>query len=135
MKFKGSVLLVDDEAHIRKFVGLILRQFSVSTLTEATNGEEALAIYSAQRSDLVLLDVNMPKLGGIDTLRRLREMDPECVVIMLTSLATRQVIEEAAELGAANYIRKDTPKDEIIAALRETIESRFDPDKFENDSP
>ena len=135
MKFKGSVLLVDDEAHIRKFVGLILRQFSISTLTEATNGEEALAFYAAQRSDLVLLDVNMPKLGGIDTLRRLREMDPECVVIMLTSLATRQIIEEAAELGAVNYIRKDTPKDEIIAALRETIESHFEPDKFENDSP
>jgi DNA-binding NarL/FixJ family response regulator len=45
---------------------------------------------------------------------------------MLTSLATRQVIEEAAELGATNYIRKDTPKDEILKTLRETIEKSFD---------
>jgi len=135
MKFKGSVLLVDDEPHIRKFVGLILRQFSVSAPKEAANGEEALELYAAQRYDLVLLDVNMPKLGGIDTLRRLRALDPHCVVVMLTSLVTRQVIEESAELGAVNYIRKDTPKDEISAALRETIESHFEPDKFENDSP
>ncbi len=134
MKFKGSILLVDDEPHIRKFVGLILRQFSVASLTEASNGEEALELYSKQKADLVLLDVNMPKMGGIETLHRLRALDPDVVVIMLTSSATRQIIEEAAELGAVNYIRKDTPKDQIAIALRETIEAQFDQSMFEMDS-
>ena len=59
------------------------------------------------------------------TLKRLRELDPDCVVIMLTSLANRQTVEEALALGAANYIRKDTPKDEIIRALTETINASF----------
>jgi DNA-binding NarL/FixJ family response regulator len=68
----------------------------------------------------------MPKLGGLETLRALKAINPDCVVVMLTSLATRQVIEEAAELGATNYIRKDTPKDEILKTLRETIEKSFD---------
>lgn len=126
MKFKGTVLLVDDEAHIRKFISLVLKQFSVPKLLEASNGEEALALYAEHRPDLVLLDVNMPKLGGLETLKQLHQMDPECAVIMLTSLATRQTIEEASDLGALNYIRKDTPKEEIAKALQETIEAHFD---------
>ncbi len=126
MKFSGSILLVDDEAHIRKFIALVLRQIQEAKTIEASNGEEALALYAQHRPALVLLDVNMPKLGGLETLRALKTINPECVVVMLTSLATRQVIEEAAEFGATNYIRKDTPKDEILKALRETIEENFD---------
>jgi two-component system chemotaxis response regulator CheY len=126
MKFQGTVLLVDDEAHIGKFIGLVLRQFTIPRLLEAGNGEEALEIYAREKPDLVLLDVNMPKLGGLETLKRLRLIDPDCVVVMLTSLATRQTIEEAAELGASNYIRKDTPKEEIAAALLETLRANFD---------
>jgi len=126
MKFKGTVLLVDDEAHIRKFIGLVLRQFSIPRLLEASNGEEALEIYRREKPDLVLLDVNMPKMGGLETLKQLRLINPDCVVVMLTSLATRQTIEEAADLGATNYIRKDTPKEEIAMALQETLEANFD---------
>jgi DNA-binding NarL/FixJ family response regulator len=126
MKFSGSILLVDDEAHIRKFISLALRQVQEATILEASNGEEAVALYALHRPALVLLDVNMPKLGGLETLRALKAINPDCVVVMLTSLATRQVIEEAAELGATNYIRKDTPKDEILKTLRETIEKGFD---------
>jgi two-component system chemotaxis response regulator CheY len=126
MKFSGSILLVDDEAHIRKFIGLVLRQIQAATIFEASNGEEALALYAQHRPDLILLDVNMPKLGGLETLRGLKALNPECVVVMLTSLATRQIIEESADLGAANYLRKDTPKDFVLQSLRETIEANFD---------
>ncbi len=125
MNFPGTILIVDDEAHIRKFVALILRQLGTVRLIEAGNGVEALAAYALERPDLVLLDVNMPVMDGLETLKRLRELDPDSVVIMLTSLANRQTIEEALALGAANYIRKDTPKDEIVQALTETIEAVF----------
>jgi two-component system, chemotaxis family, chemotaxis protein CheY len=125
MNLPGTILLVDDEPHIRKFVGLILRQLGPVKLIEAGTGAEALAAYALERPDLVLLDVNMPVMDGIETLRRLRELDPDSVVIMLTSLVNRHTIEQALELGAANYIRKDTPKDEILRALTETIETSF----------
>ena len=126
MNFHGTVLLVDDEEHIRKYVGLILRQLGAPRLIEATNGAEALVTYQREHPDLVLLDVNMPVMNGLETLKKLRELDPACVVIMLTSLTNRQTVEEALTLGATNYIRKDTPKAEITKALAETIDACFE---------
>lgn len=125
MKFDGKILLVDDEAHVRKFIGLILKSAGSTNIIEAANGRDAVETYRKEQPDLVLLDVNMPIQDGIQTLRELRQVDPECVVIMLTSLATRQIVEEALQLGAANYIRKDTPKDEILASIQQTIATCF----------
>lgn len=128
MSFSGQILLVDDEAHIRKFVSLILKQIGQPVIKEAANGEDALAAYQADKPDLVLLDVNMPRMDGMETLRRLKEIDPDCVVILLTSLANRESVERALELGAATYIRKDTPKDEIAQALAEVIADLTQPE-------
>ncbi len=126
MNFTGTILLVDDEPHIRKYVGLILRQLGAPRILEAGNGEEALATFEREKPDLVLLDVNMPIMDGMETLKRLKAIDPDCVVVMLTSLTNRQNVESALTLGAANYIRKDTPKEEITKALTETIDACFD---------
>ena len=65
----------------------------------------------------------MPQLDGIETLRKLKQISPQCVVIMLTSLANRDTVEKALDLGAANYIRKDTAREEISRALEETIDA------------
>ncbi|HXA14216.1 MAG TPA: response regulator transcription factor [Opitutaceae bacterium] len=128
MPFDGKILLADDEAHIRKFIGLLLRQLGSPTIIEAVNGAQAVELYQSEHPDLVFLDVNMPELDGLQALEKIRAIDPDCAVIMLTSLTTRQVIERAAALGAVNYIRKDTPKEEILKALRQTIDSIFGPD-------
>ena len=123
MNFHGKILLVDDEAHIRIFVSLILKSLGDPIIAEASNGEEAVAAFQKDKPDIVLLDVNMPHMDGIQTLRKLKEIDPDCVVIMLTSLANRETVERALELGAVNYIRKDTPKEEIAKSLAETIDA------------
>lgn len=128
MNFHGTILLVDDEAHIRKFVSLILKQLGAPKLLEAANGEEALEVYQRETPDLVLLDISMPLLDGLATLKKLKEMDPQCVVVMLTSMVNRQSVDEALEAGATNYIRKDTPKEEITKALAETIQACFETD-------
>ena len=125
MKFQGSILLVDDEAHIRKYVALILKQLGATKIVEATNGEEAITIFQQLKPDLVLLDISMPLMNGLETLKKLKAIDPESTVIMLTSMVNRQSIDEALALGAANYIRKDNPKEEIAQAIKETIEERF----------
>ena len=126
MTSTGSILIVDDEAHIRKFIGLILRQLGAEHLLEATNGAEALVIFERERPAVVLLDVNMPVMDGLETLQKLKAIDPDCVVIMLTSVTNRQSIETALAAGAANYLRKDTPKEEIAKALKETIDQYFE---------
>jgi len=126
MNFQGTILLVDDEAHIRKFVSLILKQLGAPKLLEAANGEEALEVYQREHPDLVLLDISMPLLDGLATLKKLKERDPECIVVMLTSMVNRQSVDEALAAGATNYIRKDTPKEEITKALTETIQACFE---------
>ncbi|MGA2015933.1 MAG: response regulator [Opitutaceae bacterium] len=128
MNFGGSILLVDDEAHIRKFISLLLRHLGVKRIFEAKNGTEALEVYQREKADLILLDVNMPVMDGIDTLRGLKKINPDCVVVMLTSLANRQTIDDAVRNGASNYIRKDAPFEEIGRALAETIDTCFEPD-------
>ena len=71
MSFPGKILIVDDEAHVRKFVGLIVRGLGEPAVIEASDGKEALAKYAAEAPDLVLLDVNMPVLDGVHTLAAL----------------------------------------------------------------
>jgi two-component system chemotaxis response regulator CheY len=134
MNFNGSIMLVDDEAHIRKFISLLLRHLGVERIYEAPNGIEAVEIYKRESPDLVMLDVNMPVMDGIETLRALKAINPDCVVVMLTSLANRQTIDAAASLGAANYIRKDAPAEEIGRALSETIDACFEFDDSDADT-
>jgi CheY-like chemotaxis protein len=129
MNFNGTILLVDDEPHIRKYVGLILKSVGAPKFVEAGNGAEAVAAYKAARADLVLLDVNMPIMDGLETLKKLKEIDPDCLVVMLTSLSNRQTVETALEHGATDYIRKDTPKEEIAKSLTELLATCFPADE------
>lgn len=121
MSFTGKALIIDDEPHVRKYISLVLRSIGATAIVEASNGVEGFAAYQAERPDLVMLDVNMPVQDGIETIKQIHAFDPDATVIMLTSLATRQTIEEAADAGALHYIRKDTPRDELVATLKELL--------------
>jgi two-component system chemotaxis response regulator CheY len=121
MIYPQTILLTDDEPHIRKFIGLVLRQFDNPRILEAGDGNQAIELYKAHQPDLVLLDVNMPVLDGVQALARIKEIDPDAIVVMLTSLANRQTVEECLKLGAVDYIRKDTPRDELSAKFLSII--------------
>jgi DNA-binding NarL/FixJ family response regulator len=127
MPFTGKILLVDDEPHVRKFIGILVRRLGSPVISEAGNGEEALAKFALESPDLVLLDVNLPGMDGIQILSAILAQDPEAKVVMLTSLANRQTIEECLRLGAVSYIRKDTPKEAILAELSEVIQAILKP--------
>ncbi len=120
MTLAGNILIVDDEPHVRRYLSLVVRSLGPVQVHEAPDGEAALALYPSIVPPplLVLLDVNMPGIDGIETLRRLRAAGYDNPAAMLTSLANRQTVEDAISAGADHYIRKDTPKDEIVAALR-----------------
>ncbi len=121
MNLSGKVLVVDDEAHIRKFVTLMLRGLGEPVVLQAANGREALQVYEREKPDLVLLDVNMPRIDGLQTLRILKASDPKCTVVMLTSLVNRQTVEECLNLGAVGYLRKDNPPDAMTAQLKRIL--------------
>jgi two-component system, chemotaxis family, chemotaxis protein CheY len=121
MPFTGKILLVDDEPHIRKYLGLIARGLGSPVIIEAGSGEDALAKYQQESPQLVLLDVNMPGMDGLEILAALLAQDPDALVVMMTSLVNRQTVEQCLTLGAASYLRKDTPKEAILAELSEVI--------------
>lgn len=127
MKVTGKVLVVDDEAHIRKFVTLLIQTLGEITVVTAANGTEAQQVYERERPNLVLLDVNMPRVDGLQTLGNLKRFDPQCTVVMLTSLVNRQTVEECLQLGALGYLRKDNPPDEMTAQLRKIIIGALSP--------
>ena len=122
MPYNITALIVDDDDHVRGFLVVLIRRLLEGSVLEARNGREAVEIYERERPDLVLLDVNMPHLNGMDALEKIKEINPEAIVIMITSLATRRIVEDAANRGATNFIRKDTPKSQILDAITETIE-------------
>ncbi|MFZ5493864.1 MAG: response regulator transcription factor [Verrucomicrobiota bacterium] len=125
MNFPRKILLTDDEPHIRKFIALVLRKFGDPQILEAGDGAVAVQLYAQERPDLVLLDVNMPNMDGLQALERIRRLDPDALVVMLTSLANRQTVEECLRLGAADYLRKDTPREELTARFEEIIADCF----------
>jgi CheY-like chemotaxis protein len=127
MTFNGKILLVDDEPHVRKFIGLVAGGLGSPAIVEAATGEEALAKFAAESPDLVLLDVNLPDMDGLQVLAAIRAQDPEATVVMITSLANRQTVEESLRLGAAGYIRKDTPKEAILAELEDIVRAKLEP--------
>ena len=123
-----TALIVDDEPHVRTYLKLVLKQIGIGAPLEAANGQEAVDIYKEKAPGIVLLDVNMPVKEGLEALKEIMEYDEDAIVVMTTSVASRQAVESSIEHGASHYIRKDTPKEEIAATLRELVEDVWEAD-------
>ena len=118
-------LIVDDEPHIRQYLGLILQSLGVEQREQAGSVEEARSIHAERPGDLILLDVNLPGVDGLDWLRELRAAGDESVIVMISSQANAALVLEAAELGADGYLRKDMKREELVAELRRVIDDTF----------
>ena len=111
------VLIVDDEEEL---VNALVERLSLRGITAdgATNGHEALEkIYDGQY-DVVLLDVKMPGLGGLDVIRKIKEKWPKVQVVLLTGHGSRQDAEEGRQLGAFKYLMKPVKIDDLIGILK-----------------
>ncbi len=125
MVYNLKVLVVDDDTHVRNYMTILVKNLVSRTVLQAENGNAAVQIFNEHRPDLVLLDVNMPKMNGLQALEKIKEIEPNAIVVMITSLATRKIVEDAADFGACHFIRKDTPKDEITEIIKEIIEEHL----------
>lgn len=117
-----TALLIDDEAYFRKFVGMVLKKNLVARVFEARDGREGVQLYKDQTPDLVLLDINMPHMDGLQTLTALRQLSGTVPIVMLTSVSEENVVEECVTQGATFFIRKDVPAHQLSTALQEFFE-------------
>jgi DNA-binding response OmpR family regulator len=113
---KPRILIAEDEEGIRESLTLVLD--GEYELLYAKDGEEALAAIGRQAPDLVLLDIKMPKLDGMDVLRRLREQPGAPPVLMLTAYQSVELAREAINLGARDYLTKPFDREQVRAAIR-----------------
>ena len=119
---KFAILLVDDKEEFVSALSnrLLLHGMEVHT---ATKGEDALAMLQEKTADVVILDVVMPGMGGLETLRRIKETYPHIQVIMLTGHASTKEGIEGMRLGAFDYLMKPVDIEELIAKMRASIKA------------
>jgi two-component system, OmpR family, KDP operon response regulator KdpE len=125
------ILVVDDEPAIRRALRPPLMELGFQ-LAEASRGEEALQALRAQPYDVVLLDVNMPGLGGIETLRRIRSFAPRLPVLILTVRDQEEDKVEALDLGADDYVTKPFSTRELVARIRSAVRRMRAPARTED---
>ncbi len=113
------VLIVDDHPLFRQGVRLYLENQEQLTLAgEAGHGEEALEKLEENKVDVVLLDLQMPRMDGLETLQKIRADWPEVKVLVLTSFGSWDRVYDALQRGASGYIMKDAPPRELLAAIK-----------------
>jgi len=114
------VLLVDDHAVVRKGLrALFDREPGIEVVGEAESGERAVEVEARVRPDVVLMDLEMPGIGGTEATRRISEAHPEARIVILTSHAAEEDVFPALKAGAAGYLLKHSPPDEVLRAIRQ----------------
>ncbi len=110
-------LIVDDSSVMRKIVERTLRQagLELETVLEASNGNEGLDLLQKQKVDVILSDINMPSMDGLEFLRQLRSRDlaPKTPVVMVTTEGSEEQVKQAIQAGAQGYIRKPFTVEQI----------------------
>lgn len=119
MSRKTRILLADDEPHVREFLKAIISSISGTELIgEATNGIEAVTLTQQLLPDIVLLDVNMPIMTGVEALEQIKAKCENTIVVMLTSVNGIDVVKDCIKKGAINYLLKGNTPDKIRDTLK-----------------
>ena len=121
------VVVVDDHWVVRQGLRLFLdQQEGIRVVGEASDGEEALEVVAALRPDVVLMDLLMPRLGGVEATRRLRARFPGVEVVVLTTVADGEAVVGAIAAGATGYLLKDARGEALATAVRSAAEGRVE---------
>ncbi|HEX8271465.1 MAG TPA: response regulator transcription factor [Longimicrobiaceae bacterium] len=119
------VLAADDHPVVRLGIAAMLaNEPDMEVVAEAGNGAEAVALFEARRPDVVLMDLQMPEMGGVAAIRAIRAMDPDARVIALTTYDGDAEIHRALSAGACAYLLKDALIEQLVAAIRSAAAGR-----------
>lgn len=121
----AKLLIVDDEADVREFAANFFRKRKINCFT-ALGGEEAIKLMEKEKPNLILLDIKMEGIDGIETLRRIREIDKNVKVIMVSGKKPEEeeAFQTCKELGASDYIHKPLELDELEKIVLKSLSSK-----------
>jgi DNA-binding NtrC family response regulator len=123
---KPLLVVIDDEQGILDVVGRFAQRAGYEAIT-CSSGREAIAQLQTRRADLVMVDLRMPDVGGLDVLRAIREIDPRCQAVLMTGYASVETAVEAIKLGATDYLSKPLDfarLEQLLAGVRDDLERR-----------
>lgn len=133
---KTSVMLVDDHPLFRQGLRRVLEaQEGIEVIMEVSDGEEALRLAKQLAPDVVLMDINLPRMNGLQVTRELKHAAPEVAVIMLTAYHDDEQIFHAVRAGAAAYFPKDVTPRRLVEAIRQVSEGNYVIDDAVLDKP
>ncbi|MEJ5284110.1 MAG: response regulator [Brevinematia bacterium] len=117
------VLIVDDSQFVIKHLTQIFMSRDFEIAGTAENGKAGLELFKSMKGqiDLVTLDITMPEMDGIETLKAIRELDPNVTVVMITALGTVESVKEAIKLGAKGYIVKPIDREKVIERIGQIL--------------
>jgi len=118
-----SVAIVEDDERVRKsLAGIVRRATGCVCVGDYGSGEEALAAFTEEAPSVVVMDINLPGMSGVECARRLAEREPHPLIIMLTVYQDTDTIFEALRVGASGYLLKPVRAEELLAAVRDVYE-------------
>lgn len=117
----SKVLIVDDSGYMRQIIRKHLEPKGFIILGEAQDGWEAIQMFEKLQPDIVTMDISMKKLGGIEATKKIKEMDPNARVIMVSALGEARFIKEAIKAGASDFIIKPFSEERLISSIANLI--------------
>lgn len=126
-KSPTRILIVDDNDMTRAMLRALLRGEDYDVVGEAGNGEQAIEMAQRLKPDIVCLDIEMPKMGGLEALAQIRQILPPPAVLMVTANTERETVQTAIANGAAGYIVKPFNAGRVLAAIEAAVARRQNP--------
>lgn len=116
-----TVLVVDDAAFMRMMLKDILEKNGFKVVGEAANGEEAVKKYKDLKPDVVTMDITMPVLDGIKAVKKIKKIDPEAKILMVSAMGQEKLIIESIEAGAEDFIVKPFQPGKVVEAVKKCV--------------
>ena len=116
-----NILICDDAAFMRMMIKDILSKNGYNVVGEAENGAIAVEKYTETNPDLVLMDITMPEMDGIQALKKIKEKDPGASVIMCSAMGQQAMVIESIQAGAKDFIVKPFQADRVLEAVRKVV--------------
>ena len=126
---KNTALLVDDEMMMRQMLKVSIKEAGLTIIGEASNGEDAILLCSKHKPQLVCLDLNMPKMDGLETLKILKPEFPNTVFVIITADASTAKVKEAIDHGASGFILKPFNVGQVTERLNKILAANLVKDK------